>query len=321
MPAMEAMACGAALVTYDNGGCRDYAVDGLTALVAPRRDVAALAKALGRAVGDRTLRQRLAGAGHALVTREFDWDRAAERLEAALAGAVGSSGERVDRTARDATGRAVSSRASAPSGAFARDAARGRGCGRRRLRRRRRAPESGPPGRQSDRAPLRLMLSSDRPAYAVGQPVTLTLVVENIGPAPAVSRRPAPSSTTLPSSAGTARSGGGAPIAPSRPRSRSGRSHRASAASSRSPGARPRHRRPGRLHCRGGADGWAPAGRPAAPSRHCRPLTARAAAAGKPAVRQIRLAAVPCEAIEPQTGFRASVGYAEAARVVAVKLP
>jgi glycosyltransferase involved in cell wall biosynthesis len=89
MPAMEAMACGAALVTYDNGGCRDYAVDGVTALVAPRRDVAALAKALGHAVGDRALRQRLAGAGQALVTREFDWDRAAERLEAALAGGSG----------------------------------------------------------------------------------------------------------------------------------------------------------------------------------------------------------------------------------------
>ena len=97
MPAMEAMACGAALVTYDNGGCRDYAVDGLTALVAPRRDVTALAKALGRAVGDRALRQRLAGAGHALVTRQFDWDRAVERLEAALAGRAGSGGGPSDR--------------------------------------------------------------------------------------------------------------------------------------------------------------------------------------------------------------------------------
>ena len=52
MPSMEAMACGAALVTYDNGGCRDYARDGETALVAPRRDVAALAAALGRVLDD-----------------------------------------------------------------------------------------------------------------------------------------------------------------------------------------------------------------------------------------------------------------------------
>jgi len=44
MPAMEAMACGAALLTYDNGGCRDYARDGETALVARRRDVDDLAR-------------------------------------------------------------------------------------------------------------------------------------------------------------------------------------------------------------------------------------------------------------------------------------
>jgi hypothetical protein len=37
MPAMKSMAGGAALATYDNGGCRDYARDGETALVAPTR--------------------------------------------------------------------------------------------------------------------------------------------------------------------------------------------------------------------------------------------------------------------------------------------
>jgi hypothetical protein len=47
------------------------------------------------------------------------------------------------------------------------------------------APRSpGPRAVQSDRAPLRLTLSSDRPVYAAGQPVTLTLAVENIGTAP-----------------------------------------------------------------------------------------------------------------------------------------
>jgi hypothetical protein len=34
-----------------------------------------------------------------------------------------------------------------------------------------------------DRPALRLTLTSDRPAYAVGQPVTLTLIVENTGTA------------------------------------------------------------------------------------------------------------------------------------------
>jgi glycosyltransferase involved in cell wall biosynthesis len=81
MPAMEAMACGTALVTYDNGGCRDYARDGETALVAPRRDVGALAAQLERLVTDSALRGRLAAAGQTLVTGAFDWDVAVDRLE------------------------------------------------------------------------------------------------------------------------------------------------------------------------------------------------------------------------------------------------
>jgi glycosyltransferase involved in cell wall biosynthesis len=85
MPPMEAMACGAALATYDNGGSRDYAVDGRTALVAPRRDVDALARALARLVEDDGLRARLARQGRELVTTRFDWDRATAQLEALLA--------------------------------------------------------------------------------------------------------------------------------------------------------------------------------------------------------------------------------------------
>ncbi len=91
MPSMEAMACGAALVTYDNGGCRDYAVDGETALVAPRRDVDALAGALQRVATDDGLRLRLAAAGRARVTTAFDWERAVARLEARFAAGAGSA--------------------------------------------------------------------------------------------------------------------------------------------------------------------------------------------------------------------------------------
>ena len=84
MPPMEAMACGAALCTYDNGGCRDYAIDGRTAVVAPRRDVDALARALGRLVEDRGFRERVAREGQGFVTTQFDWARATARLEAVL---------------------------------------------------------------------------------------------------------------------------------------------------------------------------------------------------------------------------------------------
>jgi phosphatidylinositol alpha-1,6-mannosyltransferase len=73
-------------VTYDNGGSRDYARDGETALVAPRRDVPALAQALGRLLADHGLRARIAAAGLAFVQTTFDWDRAVSRLETVLAG-------------------------------------------------------------------------------------------------------------------------------------------------------------------------------------------------------------------------------------------
>jgi glycosyltransferase involved in cell wall biosynthesis len=85
MPAMEAMACGAAVCTYDNGGCRDYAIDGRTAVVAPRRDLEALAWGLARLVEDPELRGRLARQGQEFVRTQFDWERATARLESLLA--------------------------------------------------------------------------------------------------------------------------------------------------------------------------------------------------------------------------------------------
>jgi glycosyltransferase involved in cell wall biosynthesis len=84
MPPMEAMACGTALVTYDNGGSRDYARDCETALVARRRDPDDLAAKLERMATDRALRDRLATAGAAFVTTTFNWDRAVGRMEEIL---------------------------------------------------------------------------------------------------------------------------------------------------------------------------------------------------------------------------------------------
>jgi glycosyltransferase involved in cell wall biosynthesis len=80
MPSMEAMACGAALVTFDNGGTRDYATDGQTALVARRRDVGHLAEKLGLAVSDHGLRSKIAREGMAHI-REFNWGRAVDTME------------------------------------------------------------------------------------------------------------------------------------------------------------------------------------------------------------------------------------------------
>jgi glycosyltransferase involved in cell wall biosynthesis len=84
MPSMEAMACGSALVTYDNGGCRDYARDGETALVARRRDLDDLTLKLEAMASDAALRARIAAAGMTFITTAFDWARAVARLESLL---------------------------------------------------------------------------------------------------------------------------------------------------------------------------------------------------------------------------------------------
>jgi glycosyltransferase involved in cell wall biosynthesis len=85
MPSMEAMACGAALCTYDNGGSRDYAIDGRTAVVAPRRNLDALASGLTRLLDDAELRRRVGRDGQDFVRTQFDWERATARLESILA--------------------------------------------------------------------------------------------------------------------------------------------------------------------------------------------------------------------------------------------
>ena len=81
----EAMACGCALVASDSGGVRDYAHDGVTAAVVAPRDPESLACRALELTANAELRLRLAEAGAASI-REFTWDRAANALDALLAG-------------------------------------------------------------------------------------------------------------------------------------------------------------------------------------------------------------------------------------------
>ena len=60
---VEAMACGAALVTADNGGSRDCAIDGETALVVLPRQPDQIAAAVIRLIEDEALQLRIAGDG------------------------------------------------------------------------------------------------------------------------------------------------------------------------------------------------------------------------------------------------------------------
>lgn len=85
LPSMEAMLCGAALVTYDNGGSRDYAMDGETAFVAAHRDQEDLSRKLEIAVSSPELRLRIAAAGATKIKSLPHWDEQVAQLENILA--------------------------------------------------------------------------------------------------------------------------------------------------------------------------------------------------------------------------------------------
>jgi glycosyltransferase involved in cell wall biosynthesis len=83
LPAVEAMACGAALVTTANGGTDDFALDGVNALVVPRRQPVAIAEAIEKVIDDRELRLSLVG--RALETsQKMGLENATLNLEAVL---------------------------------------------------------------------------------------------------------------------------------------------------------------------------------------------------------------------------------------------
>lgn len=73
MPPMEAMACRCTLVTTDTGGCRDYAIDGVTALISPPKNPHRLAENLSAVLDDEHLLFKLSENGHGKI-KEFSWD-------------------------------------------------------------------------------------------------------------------------------------------------------------------------------------------------------------------------------------------------------
>ena len=83
LTATEAMVCGCALVTTDNGGSREYAEDGVTALVVPPRSPPSLAAATARMLEDDELRLRVGEAGRERL-RAFTWERSTDALERIL---------------------------------------------------------------------------------------------------------------------------------------------------------------------------------------------------------------------------------------------
>ena len=69
---LEAAACGRAVVTTDVPGCRDAIKPGISGLLVPPRDAAALAQAIRQLLQDPQGCQRMGQAGRALAERCFD---------------------------------------------------------------------------------------------------------------------------------------------------------------------------------------------------------------------------------------------------------
>jgi glycosyltransferase involved in cell wall biosynthesis len=72
MSILEAMAAGLPVVASDVGGVGELVDDGVTGLLVPAGDAAALAAALDRLLADPALRRRMGAAGRELALRRFD---------------------------------------------------------------------------------------------------------------------------------------------------------------------------------------------------------------------------------------------------------
>ncbi|GGP71943.1 glycosyltransferase [Saccharothrix coeruleofusca] len=78
---LEAMACGVPVVASAVGGLTDTVVDGVTGLLVPPRDPAALARSLRSLLADDARRDAYGVAGADRVQARYTWDRIAEDTE------------------------------------------------------------------------------------------------------------------------------------------------------------------------------------------------------------------------------------------------
>ena len=83
LTAMEAAACGAALVLTDIGGFCEFAEHEVNALLSPIKEPEALAGNVIRMIEDADLRMELATAGTAKIAK-FNWNRSVDLFETAL---------------------------------------------------------------------------------------------------------------------------------------------------------------------------------------------------------------------------------------------
>jgi glycosyltransferase involved in cell wall biosynthesis len=90
LPACEAMLCGCALVTVENGGSREYAMDGDTAVVVSPGNAGDLAVRVAGLLEDDDLRLRLAEQGCRHL-QAYTWKRSVAELERVLESGMAES--------------------------------------------------------------------------------------------------------------------------------------------------------------------------------------------------------------------------------------
>jgi glycosyltransferase involved in cell wall biosynthesis len=79
--AVEAAAVGLPVIASDVQGLPDVVVDGVTGVLLPAKDVAALARAISVLATDRAKRETMGEAGRRVVAERYDWAENARRME------------------------------------------------------------------------------------------------------------------------------------------------------------------------------------------------------------------------------------------------
>ncbi len=80
LPVLEAMCCGAAVITTDNGGVRELVEDNFNALILKNNDVETILEKIRILISDTNLRNRLIENAYE-KSKEFSWDNTIDKLE------------------------------------------------------------------------------------------------------------------------------------------------------------------------------------------------------------------------------------------------
>ena len=80
LPALEAMSCGACVITTDNGGIRDFVIDGKNALIINKHDANDMFNKIECLINDSNLRKKMQNEG-LITSKKFSWDESTNKLE------------------------------------------------------------------------------------------------------------------------------------------------------------------------------------------------------------------------------------------------